>query len=102
MTSPQRQGDAHSGPVQRADGSWLLDGLMPLDEVRELFGLAESSTAEDHRPQTLGGLIMSELGRIPATGDRLTSLGIQLEVIDMDGRRVDKVLAMPVVAVAGK
>jgi magnesium and cobalt exporter, CNNM family len=81
------------GPVQRADGSWLLDGLMPVDAVRELFGVAHAEKEELERVQTLGGLIMAELGRIPMTGDQLTWRGVQLEVVDMDGRRVDKVLA---------
>jgi putative hemolysin len=78
------------GPVQRPDGSWLLDGLMPVDEVRELFNLPEVDEGE---VQTLGGIVMAELGRIPATGDRLTWRGLHLEVVDMDGRRVDKVIA---------
>jgi putative hemolysin len=94
--------DAHSGPVQRTDGSWLLDGLMSVAEVRALFGLSESRTEAHGRVQTLGGLVMSELGRIPRTGDRLTAIGLQLEVVDMDGRRVDKVLALPVVEPRGK
>jgi len=79
-----------AGPVRRTDGSWLLDGLMGLDDVCEVFGVASGEQREG--VQTLGGLIMAELGRIPKTGDRVAWNGVQLEVVDMDGRRVDKVL----------
>jgi len=83
------------GPVQRPDGSWLLDGLMHLDEVADLFGLPDPANEEREHIQTLGGLTMSELGRVPTPGDSVTWHGLRLEVLDMDGRRVDKVLATP-------
>jgi putative hemolysin len=74
---------------QRADGSWLLDGLLPLDEFDELF---EGESLPARGIDTVGGLVMFLLGRIPAAGDRLHWQGLALEVMDMDGRRVDKVL----------
>jgi putative hemolysin len=78
--------------VRRDDGSWLLDGHLPLDEFAELFDTAEPpGTGID----TLGGLVMALLGRIPATGDRVEWEGLKFEVIDMDARRVDKVLVTP-------
>ena len=79
--------------VRRADGSYLLDGLLPLTTFRELIGKNPLGEQNDKRLyQTLGGLIMAELGRIPTTGDTLLWKDIQIEVIDMDGNRVDKVL----------
>jgi magnesium and cobalt exporter, CNNM family len=86
-------GEPRSGPVQRPDGSWLLDGLMPLTEVAEVLNISGYEDRERGPVQTLGGLIMAELGRIPLTADRLTWRGVEFEVLDMDGRRVDKVLA---------
>jgi putative hemolysin len=75
--------------VQRTDGSWLLDGHMPIDEFGELFGLADLST---QKVETVGGLVMARLGRIPSTGDQFEWNELHFEVMDMDGRRVDKVL----------
>jgi putative hemolysin len=75
---------------QREDGSWLLGGLLPLDEFGELFGLKDLPVGGT---ETLGGLVMTLLGRIPTAGDRLEWQGLHLEIVDMDGRRVDKVLA---------
>jgi putative hemolysin len=65
---------------------------LPLDEFQELFDV-EDLPAESS--DTLGGLVMTLLGRIPATGDRLEWNNLRLEVMDMDGRRVDKVLVVP-------
>lgn len=94
-------GSARGGPVRREDGSWLLDGLMPLDEVAELLALpGEPDAAED--VQTLGGLAMARLGRVPAASDRFTWAGHTFEVIDMDGRRVDKVLVLAGQPVVGE
>jgi putative hemolysin len=81
--------------VQREDGSWLLDGRLPIDELKELFGLARLPEDEDGGYQTLGGLIMTHLGRIPKTADHFEWEGYRFEVVDMDGKRVDKVLVMP-------
>lgn len=74
---------------RRDDGSWLLDGLLPLDEFYELF---EVGALPARGIDTVGGLVMYSLGRIPHTGDQLEWRGLVLEVVDMDGRRVDKVL----------
>ena len=85
--------DADAEAVQRADGSWLLDGLLSVEQVEALFGL-KTVTGEEHMAfRTVGGLMMYSLGKIPAAGDRVTWRGLRLEVMDMDGRRVDKVLA---------
>ena len=82
--------------VQREDGSWLLDGMLPVDEVKELFQLAQLPEEETGTYQTLGGMVMSHLGRIPSAADHFEWAGLRFEVIDMDGHRVDKVLVAPV------
>ena len=78
--------------VQRPDGTWLVDGLLPIDEFRNHFAIEASLAAAEGYYSTLGGLVMAELGRVPVSGDTLTWGGYRLEVVDMDGRRVDKVL----------
>lgn len=85
-------GEEQGAPiVAREDGSWLVDGLLPVDEFRDYFGV--DITPEDEQDyQTLGGFIMFHLGRIPAPADRVEWGGLRLEVMDMDHMRVDKVL----------
>jgi putative hemolysin len=80
---------------QREDGSWLLDGRLALEEFEELFTLPDIPS---EGTDTLGGLVMTLLGRIPSIGDRVEWGGLSLEVVDMDGRRVDKVLVVPTTA----
>ena len=86
--------------TQRQDGSWLLDGMLPVDDFKEIFNLRELPEESDY--ETLGGFVMFSLGRIPQTTDRFEWNGMQFEVMDMDARRVDKVLvttlSKPVVA----
>lgn len=84
--------------VQRPDGSWLVDGLFPIDELRERFDVAEVPGDAEEYYSTLGGLVMAKLGRVPMSGDAVEWAGYRLEVVDMDGRRVDKVLLTPVAA----
>jgi len=75
---------------ERADGSLLLDGLMPIDEVRNRLMLPLVPAEGSYH--SLGGLILTLLRRVPRTGDRIVFGGWRFEVVDMDGRRVDKVL----------
>jgi len=89
---PGAQADTDPAIVRRADGSYLLDGLLPLTTFRDLMGKNPIVEGDERLYQTLGGLVMAELGKIPMTGDSLTWEEIYLEVIDMDGNRVDKVL----------
>jgi putative hemolysin len=77
--------------VRRADGSWLLDGLIPVPELKDRLGL--ETLPEEERYHTLSGLLMLLLGRLPQTADRVEHGGWRFEVMDMDGKRVDKVLA---------
>jgi len=79
--------------VQREDGSWLLDGTLPIDEVKDLLGV-DSLPHEGSQYQTLGGFVMLCLGRIPSAGDHFSCCGWRFEVVDMDRLRVDKILAI--------
>lgn len=76
--------------VEREDGSWLIDGMMTIDEFCDLFEV--NSQEVDHSYTTVGGLVMMSMGQVPQAGDVTNWMGLRLEVVDMDGRRVDKVL----------
>lgn len=78
---------------RREDGSWLIDGMLPADEFRGLFNLA-ALPGEGGEFQTVGGFVLSVLGTIPEPGDHFEFSGLRIEVVDMDGRRIDKVLVM--------
>ena len=88
---PRNQEDAWA--VQREDGSWLLDGLIPIPELKDRLELKAVPEENKNRYHTLSGLMMWLLGRLPRTGDIATWENWQLEVVDLDGKRVDKVLA---------
>ena len=79
--------------IQRADGSWLLDGMIPIPELKDRLGLQEAPEEEKGRYHTLSGMMMWLLGHLPRTGDTTQWEQWQLEVVDLDGKRVDKVLA---------
>jgi putative hemolysin len=87
-----------AGPemVRRDDGSWLVDGLLSVEDLDEQVGLGPLTDEDRRQFRTVGGLVMHHLGRIPQPGDRLVWRSLQMEVVDMDGRRVDKVLVAPV------
>ncbi len=87
---PGREREAIAKPVRREDGSWLLDGMMPIDEVEDLLGLSEMRDEGDF--QTIAGFMMERLGHIPKEGDFFYWEKARFEVVDMDGRRVDKIL----------
>ncbi|NWF62684.1 MAG: HlyC/CorC family transporter [Chloroflexi bacterium] len=76
--------------TQRQDGSWLLDGMLEVDEFKEIFDLNDLPHEDEY--ETLSGFIMTSLGRLPQTADHFEWNNLRFEVIDMDGRRVDKVL----------
>jgi putative hemolysin len=79
---------------RQRDGSWLVDGMLPLVEFKEVLGIREVPGEEGHSFETVGGFIMAFLGRIPREGDVVTLKEHRFEVIDMDGLRVDKVRAV--------
>jgi putative hemolysin len=81
--------------IQREDGSWLVDGKVPADELKDLLQTDELPFENENLYQTLGGLVMAFLGRIPKSGDHFEWGGFRFEVVDMDGHRVDKVLINP-------
>lgn len=81
--------------VRRDDGSWLLDGMLSVDEFFELFNIEELSPEERGSYQTLGGFVITHLGRIPSAADFFEWQSMRFEVMDMDGNRVDKVLVVP-------
>ena len=87
--------------VRRADGSWLVDGLTPIDEFREVFDLDSLPGEDDNVYQTVGGFVMTHLGRIPEVADHFDWEQLRFEVVDMDERRVDKVLVTPLPATEG-
>ncbi|CAA9348104.1 MAG: Hemolysins and related proteins containing CBS domains [uncultured Gemmatimonadetes bacterium] len=78
--------------VQRDDGSYLMDAGISVDDFREALGLDERRTDERAGYRTVGGLIVTRLGRIPRVGEHVESEGYRIEVVDMDGPRIDKVL----------
>jgi putative hemolysin len=80
--------------VQREDGSWLLDGMLPVEEFFELFEMAELPEEQRGNYHTMGGFVITQLGRIPTAADHFEWNGLRVEVVDMDGNRVDKVLVM--------
>ncbi|HEX6363562.1 MAG TPA: hemolysin family protein [Albitalea sp.] len=86
--------------VQREDGSWLFDGLIPVPELKDRLDLKELPEEDRGRYNTLAGMIMLLLGRLPHTADTVEWEGWRFEVVDLDGKRVDKVLAQPLAPMA--
>jgi len=82
--------------VRREDGSWLLDGLIPIPELKDRLELKSLPEEDRGRYHTLSGLVMWLSGRLPQTGDMMVWENWRLEVVDLDGKRIDKVLATPV------
>ena len=78
--------------VQRADGSWLIDGSLSTDDLRELLHLDHLPGEQEHDFRTVAGMVMAALGRIPQTGEVFAWRGIRFEVVDLDGARIDKLL----------
>jgi putative hemolysin len=81
--------------VKREDGSWLIDGLTPIDDVKDVIGvhhLPEEDSGDFH---TLGGFLMARMKRVPKVADHIEVDGWRFEVVDMDGHRVAKVMVAP-------
>jgi putative hemolysin len=82
-------GDDEPKAVQRDDGSWLVAGWMPADEFAEMIGI---SLPDDRSYESVAGLVLDRAGVLPDVGARITVSGWQIEVVDLDGRRIDKLL----------
>ena len=87
---PERRLGEEPAIVRRQDGSMLIDGLLAIDEVKLTLGL--ESLPEEASYHTLAGFILAQLGRVPEEGQTVVYGGWRFEVVDMDGRRIDKVL----------
>jgi putative hemolysin len=84
--------------VQREDGSWLLDGMLPIDEFKDILHVRALPEEERGKYETLGGFMLMQLGRVPNAADHFEWDRFRFEVVDMDGRRIDKVLVQPIKA----
>jgi putative hemolysin len=84
------EGPAEPEAVQRDDGSWLIAGSMPVDEMAERLGIA---VPLEHAYHTTAGFVLSEMGYLPKVGESFDTQGWRFEVVDLDGRRIDKILA---------
>lgn len=89
---PADASEAQGSFISRADGSWLVEGSAAMEEVAEHFGLDNLPEDERGTYQTIGGFVMARLGRVPKASDHFEWGGMRFEVMDMDGRRIDKVL----------
>jgi putative hemolysin len=83
--------DAEPQATPRDDGSWLLAGSMPADEMADQLGITLPAKREYH---TVAGFVLAHLAHLPATGEATEVSGWRFEVVDLDGRRIDKVLAI--------
>ena len=95
---PQDEHDTEQDVVQRSDGSWLVDGLIPVDELKAILRVDELPEEDKAGFQTLSGFVMNQLGRIPKTGQIFEWENWRFEVVDMDGHRVDRVLVTDIAA----
>ncbi|WP_243039230.1 hemolysin family protein [Dyella sedimenti] len=84
--------EEHPPIVQREDGSWLIDGSLSTDDLRELLHVDALPGEEEHEYRTAAGMVMAALGHIPQTGESFEWRGFRVEVMDLDGARIDKLL----------
>ena len=84
--------DAEALVVERDDGSLLVDGSLPVDDLRELLGGGALPNEDEHDYHTAAGMTIAWFGRIPNTGEHFDWDGWRIEVVDLDGPRVDKLL----------
>ena len=88
---PQSEEEAEPEAVQREDGSWLIDGLMAVDAAERTLGI--EGMAEEGDFNTVAGFVLHELGHLPVASENFEWRGWRFEVVDLDGRRIDKILA---------
>lgn len=83
--------------VRREDGSYLADGMLNIDEAKQLFGLPDFLAGQERAAyHTLAGFLITQLGKVPQKGDVIEAYGLRFEIVDMDGRRIDQVLVRPI------
>ena len=85
--------------IQRQDGTWLLDGIIPVPELKDTLGLEAVPEEDKGRYNTLSGMLMLLMGCIPSAGESVSWESWRFEVVDMDGKRIDKVLATPLTTI---
>ena len=90
---PEDMADLEQSAIRREDGSWLMDGMIGIDEAELLLDRKAMRGDEDF--ETLAGFVLARLGQIPQTGDHFTWDGLRFEIVDMDGRRIDRILVGP-------
>jgi putative hemolysin len=91
---PEEPGDIEQEAVQREDGSWLMDGMIGIHEAERLLERKTMRGEEDF--ETLAGFVLARLGQIPQVGDSFLWEGLRFEIVDMDGRRIDRILVASV------
>ncbi|MFC1626769.1 hemolysin family protein [Patescibacteria group bacterium] len=82
--------------IKRDDGSWLVNGLMTVDEFKEYFHVKKTLHDKHTDIHTIAGFVVSHLGKVPTSGDHFDWNDYRFEVVDMDGNRVDKVLVVKI------
>ncbi|HET8725911.1 MAG TPA: hemolysin family protein [Alphaproteobacteria bacterium] len=90
---PERGQETEEEAIRREDGSWLVEGMMPIDEFEDKAGLHNLKNGNGFH--TVAGFVLHHLGHIPKAGECFIWNGARFEVVDMDGRRIDKVLVVP-------
>ena len=90
---PERGEKPELAMVRREDGSWLVDGLVPIDEFEDRTGIR--GLREEGSFHTIAGFVLSQLGHLPSTGESFFFRDIKFEVVDMDQRRIDRILVAP-------
>jgi putative hemolysin len=80
--------------VRREDGSWLIDGMLSVEEFKELLGIARLPEEEEGY-ETLAGFVLYQLGRVPRIADHFEWNALRFEIVDMDANRIDRVLVTP-------
>jgi putative hemolysin len=94
---PEPGEDKERDAVERDDGSWLVNGSMPVDEFEDVVGIRGIRDIGDY--YTIAGFVLHGVGHVPTAGESFEHQGIRFEVMDMDGRRIDKILVVPRVPV---
>jgi putative hemolysin len=87
---PEAAKEEPAEAVVRDDSSWLVDGSMSIDDVERLLAQGNMRSGDDYT--TLAGFVLAQLGHLPTTGESFRWRGLRFEVVDMDGRRIDKLL----------